>query len=222
MEDTMSQLANEATSRGVSSKSGQAGRHHTISSGLLDHSAQATPASSNAPQQAWEVVLDPANGPGAIPASYVREVPTTPSAGQQDSTAQSRFDIVSQGLVSLETAERYFSVYHDCLDHFVYNVLADHDSLASIRAKSPILVAVICAVSALHTVSADFEVCYQVFRAEFTKQIFAKEYSFDDVRALIIGAFWLSELSWNLVGAGQSLASPFPFAILSPSLQLYV
>ena len=222
MEDTMSQLANEARSRGVLPKNGQAGHSHTVSNGPPDHSAQDTPSSINALQQAWEVVLDPAKGPGAIPASYVREVPTTPSAGQQDQVAQTRSDIVSQGLVSLETAERYFSVYHDRLDHFVYNILADHDSLAGIRAKSSILVAVICAVSALHTVSSDFEVCYQAFRAEFAKQIFAKEYSFDDVRALIIGAFWLSELSWNLVGAGQSFTPPVSFAILSPSLQPYV
>ena len=210
MEDTMSQLANEATSRGVLPESGQAGGSHTVSNGLLDRSAQATPSSSNAPQQAWEVVLDPANGPGAIPASYVREVPTTPLAGQQDSFAQNRSDIVSQGLVSLETAERYFGVYHDRLDHFVYNVLADHDSLAGIRTKSPILVAVICAVSALHTVSSDFEVCYQAFRAEFAKQTFAKEYSFDDVRALIIGAFWLSELSWNSSWSRSVTCSSIP------------
>jgi hypothetical protein len=159
-------------------------------------------------QQPWEVVMDPGSGPGAIPASCVTEAPGS-SIGEQRPGISRDSDIISRGIISLATAENYLALYRQRLDPIVYYSLADHHSLASIRAKSTLLIAVICAVSALHSASPDYQACYQAFRDEFTTQILSKEHSFDDVRALCIAAFFLSDMSWILVGAGQSAFMSF-------------
>lgn len=157
--------------------------------------------SFNQPQQPWKLVMDPAHGPGAIPASCVFE-PSRASTDRQRSAVHPRSDIVSRGIISLATAEKHINLYRQRLDPIVYHILAEHDSLASIRSQSSLLVAAICAVSALNSASPDYKICYEAFRQEFAAQLLSKEHTFDDVRALCIGAFFLSDLSWNLVGAG--------------------
>ncbi len=176
----------------------------------------------NQPQQSVEVVMDSARGPGAIPASCVFEVSKASPVERHDPTISRRSDIVSQGIISLANAEKYFGLYHQHLDHFVYNILAAQDTLASIRVRSPLLTAVICAVSALHSASPDYEICYQAFRDELILRMFIKDHTFDDVRAMCIGAFWLSDMSWSLVGAGTSSPSSPSFCLSDGvRLQLY-
>jgi hypothetical protein len=154
-------------------------------------------------QQPWKVVMDQSGGPGAIPASCLSKDLSSPSESRQGVAIGHLPDIISQGTISLAAAERHFNLYRQHLDSAVYNILAEHDSFASIS-NSPLLVTVICAVSALHSASPDYEVCYQAFRDEFAAHQISKEHSFHDVRALCIGAFYLSDLSWTLVGAGTS------------------
>jgi hypothetical protein len=157
---------------------------------------------SQPPQHLREVVPDPRHGPGAIPASCVFELSNTLATARQRPSAHRRTDIISQGIIALAAAEKYFDHYQNCLDPATYNVLAEHTSLASIRGESPLLVAVVCTVSALQTASPDYQKCYQALRDEYTAQLLSREHSFEDVRALCIGAFFLSDLSWSLVGAG--------------------
>lgn len=145
----------------------------------------------------WEIDIDAAGGPAALPASHIAE------RAQKRDTDSGQDDLISRGIVTLEQAQNLFNVYHNRLDHFVYRILGDQCSLAGVRSASPLLLAAICAVSALQTASADFEKCYQAFLQSCSSRAFSKECAVEDVQAYCIGAFWLSDMSWNLVGAGN-------------------
>lgn len=149
----------------------------------------------------WEVVMDLNRGPGVIPASVVSEVaegtPATHLSVADD------LDLIDRGIISLADAEGYFSLYYGRLDHLLYRILAEHDSLSSVRKSSAFLTAAICVVGALHQPSAQYRACYQHFVHMASSRMFSKKNEHDDVRALCIGAFWLSDISWNLSGTGK-------------------
>ncbi|KAH8888002.1 hypothetical protein GQ53DRAFT_725202 [Thozetella sp. PMI_491] len=157
------------------------------------------------PQVAWEVVMDAKCNPAAIPATCISEVShsSTPSQLLSDSH---QCDLISRGSVSLAAAERFFAIYHDRLDHFVYRILADRESLSSIRASSSLLTAAVCAVGALHAQCPEYEICYKELMKEYSSQMISKRHSLDDVRGLCIAAFWLSDMSWALAGAAVRIA----------------
>jgi hypothetical protein len=182
----------------------------TYSSTDRDNSRQeiapASTSSSHAPPT-WEVVMDPESGPAAIPASCVSTIPHVRNPSLLPNGDRSHLDLITRGVVSLENAESFFSVYSQRLDHFIYRILIDHDSLSSVRASSPLLTAAVCAVGALHKSSAEFDACYEEFINLSAAQVFSKKNTADDVRALCIGAFWLSDVSWTLVGLGKHLQS---------------
>ncbi|EXJ77963.1 hypothetical protein A1O3_09122 [Capronia epimyces CBS 606.96] len=152
----------------------------------------------------WEVVMDLDKGPGIVPASCVSEV----SDSSLSPTHQNRtvhLDLIDRGIITLKEAESFFGIYYRRLDHFIYRMLSEHDSLASVRTSSPLLTAAICTVGALHTPSTQhFQACYQHFVDLASARMFARGHTQDDVRALCIGAFWLHDISWTLVGAGTS------------------
>ncbi|KAK5229330.1 hypothetical protein LTR47_007932 [Exophiala xenobiotica] len=156
-------------------------------------------------EQGWEVVMDLNRGPGVVPASVVSEVSDpSPAALRQNSADE--IDVVDRGIISLVDAEAFFTLYYQRLDHFLYRILDEHDSLSSVRKSSPLLTAAICAVGALHTPSSRYHACYQHFVNLASTRMFSKRNNHDDVRALCIGAFWLSDISWTLVGTAARLA----------------
>lgn len=157
------------------------------------------------PQQTepgWEVVMDMNRGPGVVPASCVSEVSDPSPAATRQNLADD-FDLIDRGIITIDDAESFFRLYSRRLDHFLYRILAEHDSLASVRKSSPLLTAAICAVGALHTPSNLYHICYQHFVSLASSKMFSKKNNHDDVRAFCIGAFWLSDISWTLVGAGK-------------------
>lgn len=163
-----------------------------------------SPRNDNPEQtQAWEVVMDPRGGPASIPASCL-------SGGIQATMPNSlstsrRPDLISTGLITMRQGLALFDTYHLRLDHFLYRILGDHISLDSVRSASPLLTAAVCTVGALHSPSQGqlFEVCYSEFRGLVSSQMFSRRASEDDIRGLCIGAFWLHELSWALIGNGK-------------------
>ena len=102
-------------------------------------------------------------------------------------------------------------MYQQRLDHFVYRILGDHSAVSfeSTREASPLLIASICTVGALHCVSRqdDFDACRGEFLALSEKHNMSQIGTVEDVRALCIGAFWLPDLSWPLVGAAVRIAT---------------
>ncbi|KAI1616681.1 C6 transcription factor [Exophiala viscosa] len=153
----------------------------------------------------WEVVMDLNRGPGVVPASVVSELSdASPATFRQNNPDD--YDLIDRGVISLVDAEAFFHLYHQRLDHFLYRILDEHDSLSSVRKSSPLLTAAICTVGALHTPSSHYQACYQNFTSLASSRMFSKRNSHDDVRALCIGAFWLSDISWTLVGTAARLA----------------
>lgn len=163
------------------------------------------PRPDHQPQHEWEVVMDPDCGPASIPASCVAEGRKKVSPG--DLRTVNPPDFISRGVISVEEAGILYNIYHQRLDHFIYRALGHHDSLESVRQNSTLLTAAICSVAALHSdeVGHLFERCYTVFKSTVSDLLFSRESNLDDVRGLCIGAFWLGQLSWTLVGTGQSL-----------------
>lgn len=107
-------------------------------------------------------------------------------------------DFISQGKISEQEAEELFKVFRDSLNHYLWGGIAlVHDSLKSVRASSSQLLAAILAVTALHIPHAEqiFDTCYAEFLSLVSTSMFDRYHSLDDVRALCIGAFWLSDVS---------------------------
>lgn len=150
------------------------------------------------PPETWAVVNDPKSGPAVIPSTVVSQI--SPSIIPNE--GQGTRDPIARGLIPLSAAELCFTTYKNRLDHFVYRVLDGHVTLASIRRSSPLLTAAICAVGSLHASSEHYAVCYRAFIDLASAQMFSRRHSLDDIRALIIGAFWLHDISWTLIGAG--------------------
>ncbi|KAK5045190.1 hypothetical protein LTR84_009523 [Exophiala bonariae] len=155
-------------------------------------------------ESGWEVIMDLNRGPGVIPASVVSEIAEAIPGTYIGATRE--LDLIDRGIISLADAEGYFTFYYGRLDHFLYRVLAEHDSLSSVRKSSALLTAAICVVGALHQPSLQYQACYQHFVHLASSRMFSKKNSHDDVRALCIGAFWLSDISWNLSGTAVRLA----------------
>jgi len=67
--------------------------------------------------------------------------------------------------------------------------------------------AAVCSVGALHLGAPDFEKCYQEFVTIAAAQSFSRRNTVEEVRGLCIGAFWLSGLEWQCIGAAVRIAT---------------
>ena len=97
---------------------------------------------------------------------------------------------------SLESLLMILSSFHMSLNHYLWVGLEQiHSSLASVRRSSQLLTATILTVTALHIPSSakTFDDCYNEFLNLISSSMFSKYHSVDDVRALCIAAFWLSD-----------------------------
>lgn len=119
---------------------------------------------------------------------------------------QRRPDLISCGVISHQTAEALFTFYHEQLDHCLHYVLDPDDTLAKVRSRSSLLTSAICTVSAFCTGSNAYQSCLNALKTEVSRKMFATNHKFDDVRALCIGAFWLSEIAPALSGLGKAIS----------------
>ncbi|EED17954.1 conserved hypothetical protein [Talaromyces stipitatus ATCC 10500] len=175
--------------------------------GTIDDTRTASSSSSQQPPQRWQIVLDPQGGPASIPASCVSEIRTTATSGNMPASQYS--DLITMGVLSLQQALSLFDIYHLRLDHFLYKVLGDLTSLDSIRKRSSLLTAAVCTVGALHSQSLGhlYDICYREYKNLVTTNTFSTTLNVDDIRGLCIGAFWLHELSWALIGTAVRVSS---------------
>lgn len=119
-------------------------------------------------------------------------------------------DIISQGKISEAQAEDFFARFNASLNQYIWGGVAlVHDNLQSVRESSPLLLTAILSVTALHVPDAEqiLDVCYNEFLALVSESMFERHHSLDDVRALCIGAFYLSEVSWKLSGHAVRMAT---------------
>ncbi|KAJ4159903.1 uncharacterized protein LMH87_007840 [Akanthomyces muscarius] len=150
----------------------------------------------------WNIVMDLDSGPGSLPGFYI-------SQGESQPRRANCSDIISRGIITLEAAQSYFDAYQTRLDHFPYRILGDMEmrTLEYARSSSPLLVAAVSTVGALHLASPDYQSCCAAFLSQCASQTFSKDVNIDDIRALCIGAFWLGEVAWTLVGTAVRMAT---------------
>jgi hypothetical protein len=107
-------------------------------------------------------------------------------------------DFISKGKVSEADAEELFSTFSTSLNHYLWGGIAlVHEDLVSVRRSSSLLLAAIFTVTALHVPGKEqvFDICYAEFTALVCDSMFDRYHSLDAIRALCIGAFWLSDVS---------------------------
>ncbi|KAF9699167.1 hypothetical protein EKO04_002778 [Ascochyta lentis] len=113
-------------------------------------------------------------------------------------------DFIAQGVISLPEAEDLFRHYFQSLRFYLWGgVLCPYDSLDAVRRRSSLLTAVVLTIAALHTPGRDdaLEKCYGVFVSGAYSACLSRVQNLDDIRALLLAAFYLSNLSWKLSGA---------------------
>ena len=166
------------------------------------------------PSSAADTSLNLSCSLGAFPASSITGQPLS-DAGQSSNTKP---DLIARGLLPEEAGQELFEFYHDHLDRHIYNLLARSGSLSEVRSRSSLLTAAVCTVAALASASRHYESCLKAFQAEVAGELFSKDHTFDDIRAMCIGSFWLGEISVALCALGKPfLQSPLPPQSRSPS-----
>lgn len=119
-------------------------------------------------------------------------------------------DFISRGKVSLEEAEKLFQTFSGRLAAYLWGgIPLVHKTLAEVRASSSLLAAAILTVAALHLPGMEmiFDISYAEFLNLVSGSMFDRYHSLDDLRGLVIGAFWLSDVSWKLSGHAVRIAT---------------
>lgn len=136
---------------------------------------------------------------GSFPASSVEHL----TAKDKGSYSNVNPDFISRGIISFSTAQEHFSFFQTNLNTYVYDILSSTDTLADIRSRSSLLALAICSTAAYCSGSSQYQTLFEAFKSEVATKLFSKTHSFDDVRALCIGAFWLSDTATALNALGK-------------------
>ncbi|KAF2876862.1 fungal-specific transcription factor-like protein [Massariosphaeria phaeospora] len=112
-------------------------------------------------------------------------------------------DFIGQGIIPVEDAEDLFTRYIENYHQLLWaGILFSHASLEEMRRHSTLLTAAVLTIAALHTPGRDdaLQKCYNIFVSLAYSTCLSKPNNLDDVRALCLAAFYLSNLSWKLSG----------------------
>tara|TARA_R110002003_G_scaffold288_3_gene18332 strand:- start:27843 stop:29447 length:1605 start_codon:yes stop_codon:yes gene_type:complete len=112
-------------------------------------------------------------------------------------------DFIGQGLVPLAEAEELFARYMQNIRLYLWEgLLFPYESLDAVRRNSSLLTAAVLTIAALHTPSRDgaLQKCYNVFVSLTYNACLSRPQNLDDIRGLVLAAFYLSNLSWKLSG----------------------
>jgi hypothetical protein len=119
-------------------------------------------------------------------------------------------DLIDQGILSLEEAEFLFGHFRDHINPLLWDgILCSHTSLQQVRESSSFLMAVILTVSALHIPEREhlLAATYGAFVSLMRGSCLLRCDNLDVVRALCIGAFHLTSLSWALCSRAVRVAT---------------
>ncbi|RMZ79591.1 hypothetical protein DV737_g3332, partial [Chaetothyriales sp. CBS 132003] len=139
-------------------------------------------------------------------------------AGGSSTEDQARFckqlrdtDFISRGVVRLDDAEPLATYFLEKLDPYIWHVCPQYTDLESFRSRSPTLTAAVLAVAALHETSRChlYATCVKEYKRLVANAMFERNIDMEYVRALVIGAYWLSDISWTLSGYAIRRASEF-------------
>lgn len=119
-------------------------------------------------------------------------------------------DLIHQGILSLADAEFLFEHFRDHINPLLWDgILCSHASLQEARESSSLLVAVILTVAALHVPDHEqlLAATYGGFVTLMRGSCLLRCHNLDVVRALCIGAFHLTSLSWALCSRAVRVAT---------------
>jgi hypothetical protein len=105
-------------------------------------------------------------------------------------------DLVAKKIISQSVFDNLAHRYFARLDHYLYGIGSTLGDLTALQRSSPVLVAAICTVSALHDPrdQSVYELCNREFRRLASRALFEKR-GLDHLQALCIGSFWLTDAS---------------------------
>lgn len=105
-------------------------------------------------------------------------------------------DLISRGLITLETARSLVDTYLHRLDHFLYGLAGRFEDTDAVLKASPVLLAAMCAVAAFNDPQQQnvFDICNKHYRELVSTSLFEKRNP-EHIRALCIGSFWLPDAS---------------------------
>lgn len=140
-----------------------------------------------------DAFLDPTKSTADSPALAAMGAAHASTISNQDAAG---LDIISKGIISLAVADDLVARYRQKLDHYLYGIGNLFSDLESLRRLSPVLLASVCTVSALHE-GTNFETylaCKEEFLNLVSQSIFETR-GVEFLRALCIGCYWLSDVS---------------------------
>ncbi|KAL8243941.1 hypothetical protein R6Q59_010199 [Mikania micrantha] len=122
-------------------------------------------------------------------------------------------DFIARGLIRIEDAEYLAGIYLTKLDPYIWFLASGYTDLESFRSRSPTLTACVLTVAALHDTSKSslYPICSKEFRRLVANAMFERKIDMEYLRALVIGSYWLSDISWTLSGYAIRRASEFHF-----------
>ncbi|KAI1620920.1 hypothetical protein EDD37DRAFT_639293 [Exophiala viscosa] len=120
-------------------------------------------------------------------------------------------DFIARGLIKLEDAEHLANYYLSKLDPYIWHICPDYKDLDSFRQRSPTLTACVLTVAALHDTKLGhlYSICNKEYRRLVANAMFEKKIDMEYLRALVLGSYWLSDISWTLSGYAIRRASEF-------------
>lgn len=111
---------------------------------------------------------------------------------------------IQRRLLGSPAAEKHFAFYQRKLDPLIHYVLTDKESLPLLRNRSEFLAIAVCTVAACCAGTSDHNEWLDLYKILVSARTFARQHAFDDVRALCIGAFWLTQLATALNALGMT------------------
>ncbi|KAM5349436.1 hypothetical protein ACJ41O_005941 [Fusarium nematophilum] len=119
-------------------------------------------------------------------------------------------DFISQGVLSVAEAEFLFDHYRCYINPLLWDgILCSHKTLREARQSSSLLVAVVLTVAALHIPNREesLHATYGAFVSLMRGSCLLRCQNLDVIRALCIGAFYLTSLSWALCSRAVRVAT---------------
>jgi hypothetical protein len=116
-------------------------------------------------------------------------------------------DFIAQGIVSYAEAQSLWSRYMEYHQLLWQGMLCPHMTLDTARRNSTLLTAAVLTVAAVLSPGRNeaLHKCYNIFVSLAFNTCLSKVHGIDDIRALLLAAFYLPNLSWKLSGiAGRN------------------
>lgn len=161
---------------------------------------------------------EPNEDPGLVPApmrslyevTKLRNLRSYPMEKPMPKSTLLEEDFISRGYVSLHEAEELFAYFSRTMNQLLWGgILLVHKDLTSVRRASSLLSAAVLTVAALHIPNRTETLnrCYDEYVSLVSSMSLTRTHTLDDIRALCVGAFWLSDLSWKLSGHAVRIAT---------------